>query len=86
MHALIIACLAVGLALWAIPASAEDAEQLKRDLEQIRRRFENSQEEYCLRPAHSAANPARAGADPAADAASCTTFPTDHADGCAAPP
>jgi hypothetical protein len=46
MHALIIACLAVGLALWAIPASAEDAEQLKRDLEQIRRRFENSQEEY----------------------------------------
>jgi hypothetical protein len=46
MHALIIACLAVGLALWAIPASAEDVEQLKRELEQMRRRFENSQQEY----------------------------------------
>lgn len=46
MRALIIACVVAGLALWAIPVSAEDAEALKRELEQMRRRFENSQQEY----------------------------------------
>ena len=46
MRAWVVVCLALGLALAASPAGAQEAEVLRRELEQLKQQLQMMQEQY----------------------------------------